>query len=331
MATLEDTWEYQTDIQIKFEATNSAAFDKVWHMIGLKRALTGESTSFTTLWTVVGSGGQGSGGGGGMDATDRWLNLRGNADATGNWLCLRGPTGTALEDVWFCLINSSGSNQQGRFVVTDTAPTGGGETTPPTFSGKIIDTGTMTIMERWDGADRPYRATVGMSGEGAWYFFASGAIGEHSTTVWMLGRTSESSRRTGDLPGMFYIHTDDGVEAPYYLQQGNNWYAYHSDGSTVVCSPVSPGYHAGTSGLNSIFNSTVIEDKWETVDRTIPEWPLYVYSFEAGKEAFRGRIVDIYLCPGGASNNIFEPTSGPPIESITMNSFWLPATSRMVI
>jgi hypothetical protein len=329
MTDFEDTWEFQTDIDIKFESTNNEDWDKAWHYIGLKRALTGESTSFSTLWTVAGSGGDGAGGGGGMDSVDRWLNARTNADENGNWMCLRGPANTTFADIWMCMINDA-TNTQFRFVFTDTAPTGGAETTPPTFSGKIIDTGFVARIFRWDGADRPYRATVGMSNDGAWYFLASPAIGEHATSTWICAKISELSRRTGDLPMMFYLFSEDLSFNTYYNQQSGNWYGYHSDGSTVNCSPISPGYHNGSSGLTSIFDVNEAIDEWDS-DQVVHEFPIYLYCFESGKRAFRGRLADIYLAPGLAPNNVVEPVGSAPYDSITMNRFWLPAPEKAVI
>jgi len=324
----EDTWEYQTGIQAKFETTNDSARDKVWHMIGLKRAITGESTAFTTLWTVAGSGGEGAGGGGGMDGVDRWENLRANADATNNWMCLRGPAGTQLADIWFTMING-GSNQTARFVVTDEAPTGGGETTAPTFSGKIIDRPTANVMGRWDGDIRPVQVTIGMSSEGSWYFFASGDIGEHCSTMWILARTAEDTRKTGDMPCVMHVSVDPGAQTLFYAQHESNWYAYHKDGSTTLCAPLTVGYHSGSSSLTSVMWNLTIPDSWDT-EQKIPSVPIYLYATDSGKQAFRGRVVDLYLSPQAAPNNITEPVGGS-VESVTMNYFWLPATSRVTV
>ncbi len=319
MTTFERTWEWTTGNDINASTGYDDNQCKAAFMVGLKRALVGEFFSWTAPWTVAGSGG--GTGGGGMDGVDRWGISYLNADATGNWMCLRGPAGTPFADVWFTIINS-GTYGNGRMVFTDAAPTGGAETTPPTFSGKVIDTGAITIYDRYDAVARPHKITLGMTTLGGWYaFFTDGSGHVWPETIWAFMEVADG--KSGDLPGCYLIDTL-GATTQIVSGTGSMGRMWHNDGSTTTVQLLAPYYYN-----TSIFTGFA-GDNWE-VGTPTPDYPVFLWSSTTLKQAFRGRIIDLYFGSDLTSQNTVEPSSGPPYQSVKFGAFWWPGATTAVV
>jgi hypothetical protein len=320
MTVFERTWEWKSGDDIGIAGTNFQYLMKCGHMVGLKRALVGDFYSWTAPWTIAGSGGSGSGGGGGMDGVDRWGSSYSNASVTGNWMCLRGPNGTAFANIYLTLIKSGTGDPYVRWVVTDTVPTGGGQTTPPTFSGKIIDAD-LNSVGYYDGTARPYMISVGMTTQGGWYaLFTDGSGHNWPTTVWGLLETKDG--KTGDLPCCLLVGAP-GASTQGLSLTANLCRMYHNNGTTVTVQAMAPWY-ASSAVLTSYY-----QDDWEAGFPT-PDFPVFLWASTTSKQAFRGRLIDVYWGSDLTLQNTVEPSTGPPYDSVKFGAFWWPGATTQV-
>lgn len=321
MTLFQRSWEWKSGDDLGISGTNNQIWMKCGHMVGLKRALVGDFFSWTAPWTIAGSGGAGAGGGGGMDALDRWGSAYSNCVTTGNWICLRGPAGTTFANIWLTLINPGTGDPRVRWVVTDMAPTGGAQTTPPTFSGKIIDAD-LTSMGIYDGAARPYKISVGMTTQGGWYaLFTDGSSHNWPTSTWGLLEVADG--KGSDLPCCLLVGAP-GSTTQGLAQTANLCRMYHNDGTTVTVQVMAPWY-ASANVLGSYY-----QDDWEA-GNPVPDFPVFLWASTTSKQAFRGRLIDVYWGCDLTTQNTVEPSAGPPYESVKFGAFWWPGATTQVV
>jgi hypothetical protein len=321
MTTFERTWDFSTGNDAYCSTTGDHFRNKVGFLMATKDALVGTYAPLATEWTLEGSGGPKGVKGGGMDGIDRWGSVDTTSFSVGNWYCLRGPAETAFANIWVTVI-ISGTYGGGRFVVTDNAPVGGAQTTPPTFSGKTIDTGNVDVCGRYDGYARPYKITLGIAESGCWYALFTDGSG-HIWPVQSYGLLELSNPRSGDMPCALYLKNSSAI-VQTISATASTLYLYHQDGTTTMAHPMPPYYY------NSSIFATFTLDDWDAAQPS-PDFPAYVWASTAGKQAFRGRLIDIYFAPDGLAQNTVEPLSGPPYQSVKFGAFWWPAPSAVLI
>jgi len=173
LPTLTKTWNFDVNLPGSAPGANQASFDK--HYFDLKESLINISPG----WSVVGSGGLGAGGGGGMDATDRWtvstdLQNTVNSPTSGNsWVVLQNNAIKTGFQILFGPRKTSGGWFGGELLRMSPGGlyTGGAQQATPTATDEI----TLLGGNRWVDGDTPApRINVAMSSDG------------ESTRIWLM-------------------------------------------------------------------------------------------------------------------------------------------------